>query len=1088
MQSPLKTGQATLWVLLVGVNQYHDRRFPTLQYSTIDTQRLSDAFADVTQEFPQKSIQVYHDRATEPTLEAVRSGLEAIVNQAKPEDTVIFYFCGHGALDPQLQQAVFCLADTQKDAMLRTGLSAIKLLGMMGSCAAKQQILWIDVCHANGMTAQSETREMLDSPVEQLIQMFRQQAAQNLKFQALVSCEARQQSWKFPELGHGIFSHFLIEGLRGAAANPQGTVIASVLGNYVHDRTVQYIDRTNQQLAWLHRDTENRPAKAILQTPARIGQTQIVLGIKPQDPLELLFPNIKAENIDPPLDRSASLVKPEVMIPPPIEKPASIEPAIPLIQKIVPESIVAKVETPVVEKDERLIQENLARSSEVHVTESDSPTAEESVLELFDFSAQEPIPLLEAPEQDSVSELIDSPVHETVSEPIASFAEETTSEAEISPIQDIASESIKAVIPLTEETSETTSVQEPIPLAEETIAKPEIAPVQETASETNEPVPLAEETASEIPPVQEPAYDFVKPSVPFAEKASETASVQENVTQSIEPETPSIQEPIPQAIAKPAVRRKRNTTQRQIKRLKTATQKQLRQTAKTLSKATQAAGEFASTQHAHSKQRAAELQDSFSTRLNEFNRFLHQAKNSGEVVYRQRTTEASQIAAQTIQKVDRSSRSLTRSAVEHTQKPETRQLLTTSLKVLSVVAVALTGVGLYQWRNEQIQAVQQLSSAATTQIESGQPGAFNTALKAGRKLQQVDQPWTFVPQSLRISTAATLQQAIAFSEMPTTPVGVSLSNASLSPDQKTFAVSTRNNTIQLWQRNGEKFQQLGTGFKGHQGAITQLVFSPDGKRLASASQDKTIKLWNVEKGILIQTLSEHTQAVTALSFRSDGEVLASGSADQTIKLWSVSQGKVLDTFKGHDATASVIRFSPDGRILAAGMLDNSIHLWYPDSQKPVLLGSHDKQSEKPQGILDLAFTPDGKTIASAGSDDTIKLWTVGNANSERETIPNQTLSGHENVVTSLSFSGDGQILASGGRDRTIRLWNMQNGTFIKTLLGSQDPIEQIAFGSDGKALLSVGNRYGLRTWNLDLDSLIESACRTSTETPPAECF
>ncbi|MBE9009266.1 caspase family protein [Pseudanabaenaceae cyanobacterium LEGE 13415] len=1042
MQSTLKTGQATLWVLLVGVNQYHDRRFPTLQYSTIDTQRLAEAFADVTQEFPQKSIQVYHDYATEPTLDAVRSSLEAIVSQAKPEDTVVFYFCGHGALDPQLQQAVLCLSDTQKDAMLRTGLSAIKLLGMMGSCAAKHQILWIDVCHANGMTAQSETPELLDSPIEQLVQMFRQQAAQNLKFQALLSCDAKQQSWKFPELGHGIFSHFLIEGLRGAAANPQGVVTASVLANYVHDRTVQYIDRTNQQLTWLHRDTENRPSKAIVQTPARIAQsqTQTVLGIKPQDPLELLFPNIKAENIDPPLDRSASLVKPKVDIPPPIEKPSSIEPAIPLIQKIVPESIVSKAEEPVIE---RSIHEDLAIES--HVVEADSHSVEEAVSEPIELANEDPIPLIETSELESDLEEADLSIQEKISQPI------------------------DPETPLTEDFLETHTIQETIsqPINPETSLTEDRPEIQENVSQSIEPeISLDEEVTT----------------------GSRSSHIQESISKPVEPVISPIQEPIPQAIVKPIVRRKRNNTQRQIKRLKNATQKQLKQTATTLSKATQAAGEFASTQHAQSKQRAAELQDNFSARLNEFNRFLHQVTSSGQAVYRQRTTEASHITVRTIHNVDRSTRNLSQSAFEHTQKPESRRMMMTGLKVFGVVAVAVTGVGLYQWRNEQIQAVQQLSSAAATQLESGQPSAFSSALKAGRKLQEVDRPWNFVPQSLRISTAATLQQAIAFSEMPTTPVGVSLSNATLSPDQRTFAVSTRDNTIQLWQRNGEKLQQLGTGFKGHKGAITHLVFSPDGKRLASASQDKTIKLWDVEKGILIQTLSAHTQAVTALSFRSDGEVLASGSADQTIKLWSVSQGKILDTFKGHNAIASVIRFSPDGRILAAGMLDNSIHLWYPDSQNPVRLGSHDQPSDKPQGITDLAFTPDGKTIASAGSDDTIKLWTVGNANSERDSVPNQTLSGHENTVTSLSFSADGQILASGGRDRTIRLWNMQNGSFIKTLVGSQDPIEQIAFGADSKALLSVGNRYGLRTWNLDLNRLIESACRVTSETPPAECF
>ncbi|GAP95452.1 WD40 domain-containing protein [Leptolyngbya sp. NIES-2104] len=1074
MQSTLKTGQAKLWVLLVGVSQYADRRFPILQYSTIDAQRLSDAFADATQEFPNTSVQVYHDQATVPTLEAVRSGLEAIVNQAKPDDTVVFYFCGHGSIDSRLQQAVFCLADTQKDAMLQTGLSAIKLLGMLGSCAAKQQILWIDVCHANGMTAQSETPELLDSPVEQLSQMFRHSASQNSGFHALLSCDTpsgkgRQQSWKFPELGHGIFSHFLIEGLRGAAANPQGVVTASVLANYVHDRTIQYIDRTNQQLSWLHRDTDDRPSKAITQTPSRIGQaqSQIVLGIKPQDPLELLFPNIKATNIDPPLDRSASLVKPkpEIVIPAPIEKPSSIEPAIPILQKIVLEPIAPKVEEPAIQA------KSFVEEASKDAPETISPTPEELLIR-FEQA--------ESSFEESAIEQHPEPVLPKVEEPAIHFEQSEESSIEPEPISPTAEELLvqfqKADLPAVEPVIQFEQTEEP--------AEPHV--IESSIPTVGEVIPLAIQP-SEVAKV-EPQETVSEVATPFKqEHISEpiVAPVQNPVSETAIPPVREVtSKPAPRPIAKPA---KPNQTQEQIKRLQTATQKQLKQTANTIAQATQAAGSFATAKHAQSKQRVAQLQNTITTKLGEFNQSIHHAANSGQAIYRQRTTEASQIAANTVQQVDRSTRNLTQSAVEHTQKPETRQLITAGLKILGVVAVAVTGVGLYQSRNEQIQAVQKLSSAATTQIESSQPGALSTALKAGHKLQQIDRPWNFVPETLKLSTTTTLQQAIVLFEQPTTPVGVSLSNASMSPDHKTFAVSTRDNTIQLWQRNGEKFQQLAS-FKGHQGTITQLAFSPDGKRLASASQDKTIKLWNVEKGILIQTLSAHTQAVTALSFRSDGEVLASGSADQTIKLWSVSQGRILDTFKGHNATANVIRFSPDGRILAAGMIDNSIHLWYPDSQNPVLLGNHDSQSEKIQGINDLAFAPDGKTIASAGSDDTIKLWTVGDANSERETIPNQTLSGHENTVTSLSFSADGKVLASAGRDRTIRLWNMQDGTFLKTLLGSQEPIEHVSFAGNDKALFSVGNRYGLKDWNLDLDSLMRSGCRLMGDSPPPECL
>jgi WD40 repeat protein len=74
---------------------------------------------------------------------------------------------------------------------------------------------------------------------------------------------------------------------------------------------------------------------------------------------------------------------------------------------------------------------------------------------------------------------------------------------------------------------------------------------------------------------------------------------------------------------------------------------------------------------------------------------------------------------------------------------------------------------------------------------------------------------------------------------------------------------------------------------GHQGSVESVAFSPDGKTLATASFDNTIKLWNPTTGNIISTLNGHQDRVWSVAFSPDGKTLATGSWDKTIKLWSL---------------------------------------------------------------------------------------------------------------------------------------------------------------------------------------------------------
>ncbi|MEQ9236948.1 WD40 repeat domain-containing protein [Coleofasciculus sp. E2-BRE-01] len=80
---------------------------------------------------------------------------------------------------------------------------------------------------------------------------------------------------------------------------------------------------------------------------------------------------------------------------------------------------------------------------------------------------------------------------------------------------------------------------------------------------------------------------------------------------------------------------------------------------------------------------------------------------------------------------------------------------------------------------------------------------------------------------------------------------------------------------------------------GHDSRVNSVSFSPDGKTLASGSGDNTIKLWNRETGEEIATFTGHDSWVSSVSFSPDGKSLASGSGDQTIKLWNLDLDNLL---------------------------------------------------------------------------------------------------------------------------------------------------------------------------------------------------
>lgn len=76
--------------------------------------------------------------------------------------------------------------------------------------------------------------------------------------------------------------------------------------------------------------------------------------------------------------------------------------------------------------------------------------------------------------------------------------------------------------------------------------------------------------------------------------------------------------------------------------------------------------------------------------------------------------------------------------------------------------------------------------------------------------------------------------------------------------------------------------------------VSAVALSPDGKTIASASKDNTIKLWHID-GREIVTLTAHSDRLSAVAFSPDGKSLASASEDNTVILWYLKRVVSIDT-------------------------------------------------------------------------------------------------------------------------------------------------------------------------------------------------
>ena len=216
-----------VWALVVGVSDYH--HMPALRYADDDAYQIHN-FLLAAEGMALPSTQVSFLLNESATRQNILNALDRLARQADADDLILFYFSGHGLKGSFLP---FDYDGFNNQVFHNEINNALK------PSRAAHRICIADACHSGSQMAAR------DAEVSWIQEWYPVLLEDHPALTFFLSSKSSERSLESAGLRMGVFSHFLIRGLRGEAdVNQDVRITLAELYDYVSQAVREY---TGQQ-------------------------------------------------------------------------------------------------------------------------------------------------------------------------------------------------------------------------------------------------------------------------------------------------------------------------------------------------------------------------------------------------------------------------------------------------------------------------------------------------------------------------------------------------------------------------------------------------------------------------------------------------------------------------------------------------------------------------------------------------------------------------------------------------------------------------------------------------------------------------
>jgi hypothetical protein len=203
-----------IYALVVGISKYQDAQIGNLSFAKKDALEFYEFLkSNAGGAISEVNISLLTDEKA--TRSEVLKSLRNITLRSTSEDMVIFYFSGHGIQDSHEKAGYLLSYDTERNNEPGSAIGMNEITNRLEPDDAKVKVSYIDACHA-GMFKNNGTKGINEN-----IAFYKELANATKTSLYFVASGPNEDSKESAELGNGVFTRYLLTGLKGEADKSQ---------------------------------------------------------------------------------------------------------------------------------------------------------------------------------------------------------------------------------------------------------------------------------------------------------------------------------------------------------------------------------------------------------------------------------------------------------------------------------------------------------------------------------------------------------------------------------------------------------------------------------------------------------------------------------------------------------------------------------------------------------------------------------------------------------------------------------------------------------------------------------------------------